>query len=244
VLLTVDLDRLEVRSGDRLLDVGCGEGRHCFGALERGADVVGIDLDAAAIRRAAGPLSARSRELGRLGALLRGDALSLPFRAASFDRVICSEVMEHVHDYGAAARELARVLRPHGTCAITVPTATSERLYLHLGDDYFESPGGHIRIFRPVHLARALSAAGLQPKAVGFAHGFHTLYWALRSVVGLANAEGNPLVRAYRQFLLRATQSSLLDALERRVLNFVCPKSLVLYARRRVIASAHTSGSA
>jgi hypothetical protein len=35
VLLTVDLERLEVRPGETLLDAGCGEGRHCFGALER-----------------------------------------------------------------------------------------------------------------------------------------------------------------------------------------------------------------
>ena len=45
MLLTVDLDRLRLSPGDRLLDAGCGEGRHCFGALERGARVVGLDLD-------------------------------------------------------------------------------------------------------------------------------------------------------------------------------------------------------
>jgi cyclopropane fatty-acyl-phospholipid synthase-like methyltransferase len=50
VLLTVDLERLDVRPGQRLLDAGCGEGRHCFGALERGARVVGLDLDRASLR--------------------------------------------------------------------------------------------------------------------------------------------------------------------------------------------------
>ena len=59
VLLTVDLERLGVRRGERLLDAGCGEGRHCFGAIERGARVVGLDLDRASLhegrRRAALP---------------------------------------------------------------------------------------------------------------------------------------------------------------------------------------------
>jgi len=232
VLLTVDLDRLAVGPGDRLLDVGCGEGRHCFGALERGARVVGLDLDADSLRAGYGPLGARARELGRLGAMLRGDAFHLPFPDASFDRAICSEVMEHVHDYRAAARELARVVRPGGSAAVTVPTATSEHLYLRLGDDYFESPGGHIRIFRPGELVGALREAGLRPTGIGFAHGFHTPYWALRSVVGLPVSEGSRLVQAYRQFLIRATASRWLDWLERHVLDFVCPKSLVVYARR------------
>ena len=43
-MLTVDLDRLGVEAGDWLLDAGCGGGRHCFGALDRGANVVGLDL--------------------------------------------------------------------------------------------------------------------------------------------------------------------------------------------------------
>jgi SAM-dependent methyltransferase len=163
--------------------------------------------------------------------VLQGDAFALPFRDASFDRVICAEVMEHVHDYRGAVRELARVLRPGGRLAVTIPTATSERLYLRLGDDYFESPGGHIRIFRPRELARGLASAGLATEGVGFAHAFHTPYWALRSVAGLPNADASRLVRAYRLFLIRATTSPWLARLE-RWLDYVCPKSLILYARK------------
>ncbi len=229
MLLTVDLERLEVGPGHRLLDAGCGEGRHCFGALERGAQVVGLDLDRDSLRLPRRRLARRGAELGALGAMLQGNTFRLPFRDASFDRVICAEVMEHVHDYRAAARELARVTKPGGRIAVTIPTATSEHLYLRLGDDYFESPGGHIRIFRPKELARALAAAGLATRGVGFAHALHTPYWALRSVVGLPRADEFRLVRAYRLFLIRAVASKLLDGVE-RVLNYVCPKSLILYA--------------
>ena len=167
-MLTVDLDRLGVAPGDRLLDAGCGGGRHCFGALDRGARVVGLDLDLESLRLARAGIRDRLRENPALsGGVLRGDVFRLPFPPDHFDRVICSEVMEHVHDYGAAVRELARVTKPGGRVAVTIPTATSEHLYLRLGDDYFESPGGHIRIFKPRQLADALARAGLATEGAG-----------------------------------------------------------------------------
>jgi SAM-dependent methyltransferase len=232
VLLTVDLARLELRPGERLLDAGCGEGRHCFGALERGVHVVGLDLDRSGLRAHRERLSERAAERGRLGAFLQGDTFRLPFPDGCFDKVICSEVMEHVHDYRAAARELARVTREGGLVAVTIPTAISEHLYLRVGDDYFESPGGHIRIFRPRDLAQGLAAAGLATIGVGFAHALHTPYWVLRSIAGLPRADQSRLVRAYRAFLIRATVSRGLSRLE-RVLNFCFPKSVVLYAEKR-----------
>jgi SAM-dependent methyltransferase len=232
VLLTVDLARLRVDAGDLLLDAGCGEGRHCFGALARGARVVGVDLDLGSLRKAAGALRHVAKSQRSLGAMLQGDAFRLPFRDGTFDRVICAEVMEHVHDYPAAARELARVTKPGGRIAVTIPTATSELLYLRLGDDYFESPGGHIRIFAPRDLAKSLAAAGLRTEGCSFAHGLHTPYWALRSIAGLPRADESRLVRAYRLGLIRATASKFADQLEKRVLNDVCPKSVVLYAEK------------
>ena len=232
MLLTVDLERLDVQPGETLLDAGCGEGRHCFGALERGARVVGLDLDLDSLRPAAGGLRNRGRELGKLGGMTQGNTFHLPFRDETFDKVICSEVMEHVHDFTGVARELARVTKRGGRLAITIPTATSEQLYLRLGDEYFESPGGHIRIFRPRQLAEGLADAGLATVGVGFAHALHTPYWVLRSIIGLPRADASALVGAYRHFLIRAVGSPALTALE-RVLNYCFPKSLILYAEKR-----------
>lgn len=248
MLLTVDLERLDVRPGHRLLDAGCGEGRHCFGAMVRGANVIGLDLDFDAIRDPSGILRKRGEEQDRLGAMLQGDAFHLPFADQSFDRIICSEVMEHVHDYRGAVRELARVAKPGARIAVTIPTATSEHLYLRLGDEYFESPGGHIRIFRPRDLAEGLAAAGFDTLGCGFAHGFHTPYWMLRSVMHLPDADKSRLVRAYREFLIRATASKWMDRLE-GLLNYVCPKSIILYGQKRrvesgISASATTTAAA
>ena len=236
MLLTVDLDRLDVRDEHLVLDAGCGEGRHCFGCLERGAGVVGLDLDFPSLRAAFGRLNERAGELGSVGAMNQGDAFHLPYRDATFDRVICSEVMEHVHDYVGAARELARVTKPGGRLAITIPTATSEQLYLRLGDEYFESPGGHIRIFKPRQLALGLAKAGLGTVGVGFAHGFHTPYWVLRSIMNLPTADDSRLVQFYRKFLIQITGSPFMDRLEKKVLNRICPKSLVLYAEKPALS--------
>ena len=243
MLLTVDLERLDVQPGHRLLDAGCGEGRHCFGSMYRGATVVGLDLDLDAMREASRNLRQRGEEHGRMGAMLQGDAFHLPFASGTFDRIICSEVMEHVHDYRAAIRELYRVAKPGAKVAITIPTATSEHLYLRLGDEYFESPGGHIRIFRPRDLAEGMAAAGFDTVGCGFAHGFHTPYWVLRSVMHLPDADDSALVRAYREFLIRATGSPLMAKLE-RALNFVCPKSIILYGEKRAVPAARPSSAA
>jgi ubiquinone/menaquinone biosynthesis C-methylase UbiE len=205
-VLTADLERLGVGPGDWLLDAGCGGGRHCIGAVERGAHVVGLDLDLEGLRLARAGIQNQNETTGQKarGGVLKADVFTLPFGPAAFDRIICAEVMEHVHDYGAVLRELTRVLRPGGTMAVTIPTATTEHLYLRLCNAYFESPGGHIRIFRP--------------------------RWATRCVLGLNDERPAP-TRAYRRFLVRATGSPLWQRVE-RVLDYVWPKSLVLYGTR------------
>jgi SAM-dependent methyltransferase len=240
VLLTVDLERLELRRGDLLLDAGCGEGRHCYGALERGARVIGLDLDLPSLQPAVGGLRSRSKALRSMGEMIQGDTFALPFRDETFDKVICSEVMEHVHDYVGAAKELARVTKPGGHIAVTIPTATSENLYLRTGDDYFESPGGHIRIFKPRQLAQGLARAGLATTGVGFAHALHTPYWVLRSIAGLPRADESALVRAYRLYLIRATGSPAMTWIE-NLLNYCFPKSLILYAEKRLHPSSRGS---
>jgi len=228
-MLTVDLERLGVRAGDWLLDAGCGGGRHCFGALDRGVHAIGVDLDLEALRIARAGITQR-RAPDRCGGTLQGDVFGLPFPDARFDRVICSEVMEHVHDYPSALHELVRVLRPGGTIGITIPTAITEWAYLQLTREYFESPGGHIRVFSPRVLARAMAQAGVRVEAVSFAHALHSPYWLLRSALGLHDERPAP-TRAYREFLMKASLSPIWTRVERG-LDWIWPKSLILYGTR------------
>ena len=104
--------------------------------------------------------------LARVGTV-QGDGLRLPFDDATFDRVICSEVLEHLPDDRAAMRELARVLRPGGTMAVTVPRYGPELVNWALSDEYHAVKGGHIRIYRRRQLLERLRASGLEVTGTG-----------------------------------------------------------------------------
>lgn len=102
-----------VRAGDRLLDIGCGEGFLVDEAERHGAWPVGVEIVERALRLA----RARVKHVPLLGA--EGEAL--PFADRSFDRVTCIGVLEHFTDPEAGVREVARVLRNHGLALIVVP---------------------------------------------------------------------------------------------------------------------------
>ena len=235
-MLTVDFARLGLRAGDRLLDLGCGGGRHAFEAHRRGAHTVAFDRDSGDTKDAAAMLAAM-RQAGEapadaLGAAVNGDALSLPFADASFDLVIASEVLEHVHDDGAAMAELVRVLRPGGTLAVTVPRWFPEKVCWALAEEYHAPhvPDGHVRIYGRARLAWLVGAAGLRPKASHHAHALHTPYWWLKCALGLDRPDRWP-VRAYHRFLVwDITRRPLVTRVLDRALNPVLGKSLVLYA--------------
>ena len=127
-MLTVRYDWLGLRAGDRLLDFGCGGGRHSFEAMRRGAVVTALDSDREALTGAPPSGCAamldedkETAEAGGQGHVVAGDGPSLPFPDGCFDRVIAAEVLEHVPDDAAVLAELARVLRPGGLMAVTVP---------------------------------------------------------------------------------------------------------------------------
>jgi len=231
-MLTVNFRRLPLRRTDLVLDAGCGEGRHTFACFRRDCSILGMDLDKKSLLKARWVLGEmKKRKDGNGNALfLRGDALSFPFRTGTFDKVICSEVIEHVRDDRLGVQELARILKDRGRIAITVPTTATERMYKRLSDEYFRTPGGHIRIVNPRALARSMEKNGLRVYAVGFAHSFHTPYWMLRCLFGLHDEKAIvPLL--YRKFLHLALFSSPLR-LSEKICNFFFPKSIILYAQK------------
>jgi SAM-dependent methyltransferase len=232
-MLTVAFDRLPVEPGDAVLDVGCGAGRHAYECLRRGARVVAYDLDTTEVKDTMTVLEAMDGPGS--GSAVNGDALNLPFGDASFDRVIAAEVLEHIPADTVAIAELARVLRPGGTIAVTVPRFGPELTNWALSDEYHTIPGGHIRIYRASTLVDRLRKAGLRVTGRGYAHGLHSPYWWLRCAVGVGN-ERHPLVRAYHQVLVwdivRTPVVSRLTRTADTVMNPFIGKSMVLYARK------------
>jgi SAM-dependent methyltransferase len=235
-VLTVDYERLRLRPGDRLLDLGCGGGRHAFEGLRRGARVVALDADDAEVKDAAALLSAMEDDGlagdGGAGAATVANALSLPFPDRAFDRVIAAEVLEHIPPDRAAMTELARVLRPGGTIAVTVPRWYPELMNWALSDEYHSNEGGHVRIYRRSALVSRLEAAGLRLYGSHHAHALHAPYWWLKSAVGVHNDE-HPLVRAYHRMLVwDITHRPLPLKIADRLLNPVLGKSLVVYLEK------------
>lgn len=235
-MLTVDFPRLGLRAGDRVLDLGCGGGRHAFEAHRRGAHVVAFDRnggdtkDAAAMLRAM-RIAGEAPEVA-LGVAVDGDGLALPFADGAFDRVIAAEVLEHVPADGAAVAELTRVLRAGGTMAVTVPRWFPERVCWALSEEYHAPsvPDGHVRIYRRAQLAWLLAAAGLRPTRSHHAHALHTPYWWLKCALGLERGDRWP-VRTYHRFLVWdiTRRPRWVRGIE-RALNPVMGKSLVMYA--------------
>lgn len=239
-MLTVDYDRLELERGHLLLDLGCGFGRHAFESLRRGADVVACDMAIAElveVRDTYGAMCDRGEVDGvSVATGVAGDATRLPFDDATFDRIIASEVMEHIADDLAALDELTRVLRPGGVIAITVPSWLPEQICWRLSDEYYapKAVDGHVRIYRKRELEDRVVRAGLDPIDTHRAHSLHSPYWWLRCAVGPTNDEQR-LVRLYNRFLtwdIVSTPSATRVA--DRILNPVLGKSLVLYARKPV----------
>jgi SAM-dependent methyltransferase len=232
-VLTIDFDRLGVRPGARLLDLGSGPGRHAFEALRRGARVTCADLRHDDLRRALATLTAMAEAGeapgGAAFAAVRADALALPFPDASFDHVVAAEVLEHIPDDGTALAEIARVLRPGGTAAVSVPRWLPERLCWALSDRYHDRPGGHVRIYRGGQLRQRLRAAGLRVTGSDHVHAFHAPYWWLRCLCG-PDDEGAWLVRQYHRFLVWdiVHRPRLLRRCE-RALDPLLGKSLVVY---------------
>jgi SAM-dependent methyltransferase len=235
-VLTVEPERLAVAAGERVLDLGCGGGRHAYAFLRAGADVVALDSSDDESQTVAGMVLAM-REAGELAeqpfaAALCGDALALPFATGSFDIVVASEVLEHLPNDRAAIGEVVRVLRPGGRLALSVPRRGPERVNWALSQEYHEVEGGHVRIYRRRALEALLTEAGLRLLGRTYRHGLHSPYWWLRCAVGVAR-EDHRLVSWYHRFLVwdivrRPLLTRALDAL----LNPLIGKSLVLYLER------------
>lgn len=246
-MLTVDFERLGIGPATKVIDVGCGAGRHAFEAYRRGADVVAFDQDAAELRSVDTLLRAMAEtgEAPQAAAakVVRGDALNLPYADETFDCVIASEILEHIPDDDAAIAELIRVLKVGGILAVSVPRWLPERVCWLLSEEYHSNEGGHVRIYRASALRDKIAARGMELTHTHHAHALHSPFWWLKCAVGPSNND-HPAVTAYHKLLVwDLMQRPKITQLAEHALNPFVGKSVAMYfAKPEPVQSLRAQG--
>lgn len=120
------VESLDIKKGDIILEVGCGDGfyLHLLSNLNLSINLTGVDIDKQALA------SARKNVLDKKVKLFHADLMKkLPFKSKSFDKIIMSEVAEHLPNDVKGLIEVKRVLRPGGMLVLTVPNANYPLLW-------------------------------------------------------------------------------------------------------------------
>ena len=232
---TVNFDKFNLNQGDRVLDLGCGEGRHVISAyLEGDVESIGVDLchqDLVTTQDKAKDFVDRTLHQ-KYFALSAANAMQLPFADNSFDKIICSEVLEHIPDYEAVLDEMARILKPGGLLCVSVPRFWPESLCWHLSDDYHENEGGHIRIFLEKQLKRKVQQRQFRFYHKHYAHALHSPYWWLQCA-DWKNKETNRAVKAYHKLLVwDMMEKPWVTRFAEKCMNPVMGKSVVMYFQK------------
>ena len=237
-VVTVDFTRLNLTPGCRLVDIGCGSGRHIGAAMMQPVGLaIGIDTCIEDLQSAEDRMELHRRLdtiSGEGWAFACADALQIPFQDEAFDIVICSEVLEHIPDHEGAVKEALRVLRTGGILVVSVPRYWPEKICWRLSRDYATIDGGHIRIYRRKNLLDLLTANRTRVIGGHYAHSLHSPYWWLKCLVGIEN-EDAPAIKLYHRFLTWVMMKKprpvcFLEGL----LNPLLGKSMVIYLRKEL----------
>jgi len=200
------LSLLQAQSSDVIGDLGCGEGLITVKLRGRVRRLIGCDLSPTRVRRAmANGVEAVS-----------GDVLHLPFPDAFFDKIICTEVVEHVMDPAAALAEIFRVLCDGGAAILTVPLDEHlDRTLLDVPEGIlasscyhdikaqFELGKSHLHSFAEESFQELVAGPGFDIEGIAFTHNYTLKYpHLLRSVRRLhhAIAGHNPAARLSQLF--------------------------------------------
>lgn len=230
-MLTFDFNRVNINPEGTMLDLGCGEGRHIFGVMEKFPDLkcIGLDPHIESLDKAFEGLKFLESISNTKTNFLSGSAYSLPFSDDSFDLVVCSEVLEHLHDYKDAIKEINRVLKPGGQFLASVPAEFPEKICWLLSEAYQNQPGGHLRIFKKNELIKEVAEHNFSFESSQRFHSIHSAYWWLRCLFWKSQ-ESNIIIKGYKKILERhiLKKPFFLDLID-RIFNPILGKSIAFY---------------
>ena len=230
-MLTFDFNRININPEGTMLDLGCGEGRHIFGLMEKFPDLkcIGLDPHIESLGKAFEGLKFLESISNTKTNFLSGSAYSLPFSDDSFDLVVCSEVLEHLHDYKDAIKEINRVLKPGGQFLASVPAEFPEKICWLLSEAYQNQPGGHLRIFKKNKLIKEVAEHNFSFESSQRFHSIHSAYWWLRCLFWKSQ-ESNIIIKGYKKILERhiLKKPFFLDLID-KIFNPILGKSIAFY---------------
>ena len=234
-MLTFNLTKYSLNESGTMLDVGCGEGRHIFGIMQNYPEMkcIGLDMDDDSLVKAEEGYEF-FESISNAGAeFLKGSAYSLPFQNNSLDLIVCSEVLEHLHHYNDAVKEIHRVLKPGGKFYASVPASWPEKICWALSKDYQNQPGGHLRIFNQSKLISEISEVGFTFLSSDRFHSIHAPYWWIRCFFWNTQ-DSNIIVKLYKKILERhiLNKPFLLDLID-KILNPFMGKSFSMYFEKK-----------
>lgn len=233
-MLTFNFKKYNLNHNGSMLDVGCGEGRHIFGVMQEYPMMkcVGLDMDDDSLKKAEEGYS-YFESISEVGAeFIKGSAYSLPFPDNTFDLIVCSEVLEHLHEYNDAVIEINRVLKPGGKFFASVPAFWPEKICWYLSKEYQNQPGGHLRIFDQKKLIHEIESRGFLFLSSEKFHSIHSPYWWLRCFFWKSQ-EKNLLVKVYKKILERhiLKKPRIIDNID-KLMNPIMGKSFSMYFKK------------
>lgn len=166
------VEGLELKNGDKIIDIGCGDGffLHLISNLPLKVTLLGFDYDGIVLNNAKKNLSPRKIKL------VQGSATEIPFKRGSFNKAIMTEVLEHIEDDKKALREVYRILKPNGLLLLTVPNLNYPFLWdpinwilqrilnTHIsGTGFFAGIWArHLRLYKKEELINKIKKAGFK----------------------------------------------------------------------------------
>ena len=230
---------MPISAEDVVVDVGCGEGGNLAYCADRGAHVIGVDLDAEALAETEAKVAARN---ARAAEFYVAPAEQVPVADGIATRVICTEVLEHVDDPMVVLRELNRIGAPGAIYLIAVPDEVQETMQKEVAFDYYFRSPNHIRIIGREELPAWVSDAGLEVVSQSGYGFFWSIWWAMLWGTGIDESMDRPWLVSIDEIdhpaLKHWTQAwaALLETPEglrvKEGLERFMPKSQVIIARK------------